>query len=116
MGKPKRTTYTQAMEVSWPRGRYLVSLMEGLPTSKRERTTLKALRVARETLEKQIQALILKKDQIDQQIRRECPHLTEFLSVSETRVPAAEGVPAHTLYSVECNSCQQTLRKYPRNE
>ncbi len=109
MARSKRTTYIQALEASWPRGRYLVGLLDGLSLSKKERTTVKALRTARTALQVQIDKLTAEKEKIESEIREQCSHPPEHLSVEEL----PDG-PDRTRYSVECSGCFQTLRRHVR--
>lgn len=101
-------TYTEAMEKSWPHGRILVGLMEGIAGIKQEPTQLKSLRLALEKLDKQIIALRVKWDQLDSEILRSCAHPLDRLSVEETVVDNK------TKWVVCCTTCRQDIREHTR--
>jgi len=104
------------METSWPRGRYLIGLMDGISTSKRERVTVKALRASYSTLESKIAELQAEKDRIAADLRAQCTHPPERLRVEEIRFASEIGRPTRVQYLVECDGCLQTLRRRDKHE
>jgi hypothetical protein len=96
------------METSWPHGQYLVELMEGSTKVKVEKDTIKALRVTRERLDKEIDRLTKKRAAILSSLGRICNHPLEQARITETNEEADD------VYAITCGSCSAELRVYRR--
>jgi hypothetical protein len=96
------------MESSWPRGRYLVELMEGSTKARTEKDTVKALRFARVKLDQELDALAKKRDSVLSSLKRLCNHPLEQTQVTET----SDG--ADDVYTVACGACSAELRVHKK--
>ena len=101
-------SYAQALEKSWPHGRILVGLMEGVLGPKTETMQLRSLRLAMEKLDKDMLALRVTWDKIDTEILRSCAHPLDRLTVEET----VEN--NKTKWVVTCTTCRQDIRQHTR--
>ncbi len=96
------------MDVSWPRGRYLVELMEGSTKARTEKDTIKALRSAKERLDQEIATLTKKRDSLRASLKRICNHPLQQLRVAES-----QGEDGFT-YTVTCSCGGATLRVHKK--
>lgn len=103
-------SYAEALEKSWPHGRVLVGLIEGVAGPKKEPMQLKSLRLAMEKLDKELTALRIKWDKIDTEILRSCEHPLDRLVVEES----GGSVGTFTKWIVRCTTCRQDIRQHTR--
>ncbi len=96
------------MESSWPRGRYLVELMEGSTKTRTEKDTIKALRGSKELLEKEIEQLTKKRASIVSSLKRICNHPLEQTQITETHEETED------VYTVACIACSAELRVHKK--
>lgn len=96
------------MESSWPRGRYLVELMEGSTKTRTEKDTVKALRFAKEKLDQEIERLAKKRTSVLASLVRLCTHPLDKTQITETHEEAQD------VYTVTCSSCSAELRVHKK--
>ena len=106
--KPKTTTYAEALESSWPRGRYLVELMEGSTKTRTEKDTIRALRASKERLDQEIELLTKKRAPLLTSLKRICNHPLYQTQVTEICEEAKD------VYTITCGGCSTELRVHKK--
>lgn len=96
------------MESSWPRGRYLVDLMEGSTKTRTEKDTIRALRGSKERLDQEIEVLAKKRASLLTSLKRICNHPLDQIQVTETSDGDAD------VYTVACGACSTELHVHKK--
>lgn len=109
MIEKKKISYAEAMDRSWPHGRFLVSLMESAFKVVSESVMLQAQRLAREKIDVEIALLQKQRDVIQSNLKRTCRHPSERMYVLESML-------SETLkhYEVMCGTCDNRIKQFLR--